>query len=483
VDQTDAGEFLALDALGITQISLATQTIDVTTPQGTRLTAAGQVSFADGRTRRIFDAVLPANDTDTRYAGEAGRAAWQGETRLDLKGFGRLTDLAVAGANDIALGRRVAATAAAMTAPNLRDLVAQVGDLLGAWGASQEQTRELTPVLVGRDGTGAAVLIDHGVYVEDEAGGYWTLASGAPVRDGAGGTIARASLEAVLAQGAGWRLEQTWSPSERAAALLYREAAPYLMRVVDGRAVILDHGLRAADGSWSLASDPGIRYASAEAILALAHPAGTEWRREALGVNPLAALPVARIGVRFTDGIAVDYTVQVSDRDGTFHVWARNLDRALQLEWKTGDSREFNLRNYAIDFDTLDEVNSTDESATRVEMLTPAQLHFATSLAGIDFRPEMLTARLDAATGQLAYAVGPTGRANLSADPVSGIDAMIALLQPVMEQYVATSRRYAVWLAMQGGLKEVFAGIDDFPLTAANQTLRSGRGTDRRRAA
>jgi hypothetical protein len=77
--ETDSGELLSLDALGIKEISLATQTIDVTTPQGTRLTAAGQVSFADGRTRRIFDAVLPANDTDTRYAGEAGRAAWQGE--------------------------------------------------------------------------------------------------------------------------------------------------------------------------------------------------------------------------------------------------------------------------------------------------------------------------------------------------------------------------------------------------------------------
>ncbi|WP_091753513.1 calcium-binding protein [Methylobacterium sp. ap11] len=460
--QTDVGELMTLDALGIREIGLATQGLDATTPQGTRLTAAGQVTFADGRTRRIFDAVLPANDTDTRYAGEAGRAAWQGQTRLDLKGFGRITDLAVAAANDIALGQRDAATAAAMTAPRMRDLVAQVGDLLGAWGASQEETRELTPVLTGLDAAGAPVLLDRGIYVEDAAGGYWTLASGAALRDAAGAVIARATLEDVLAQGAGWRLEQTWSPPERAAALSHREAAPYLMRVVDGRAVILDHGVRQADGSWILASDPGTRYASAEAILALAHPAGTEWRREALGFNPLAALPVDRIGVRFTDGIAVDYTVQVTDRDGTFHVWARNLDRALQLEWKTGDSREFNLRNDAIDVDHLDEVGSTDASTYRVEMLTPAQVHFATSLAGIDFRPEMLTARLDSATGHLAYAVGPTGRANLSADPaayVSGIDAMIALLQPVMEQYVATSRRYAVRLAMQGGLKDAFAGI------------------------
>ncbi len=374
--------------------------------------------------------MLPANDTDTRYAGEAGRAAWQGSARLDLKGFGRITDLAVAAANDIALGQRAATTAAAMTVPRMRDLVAQVGDLLGAWGASQEQTRELTPVLTGLDAAGAPVLLDRGVYVEDAAGGYWTLASGAALRDAAGAVIARATLEDVLAQGAGWRLEQTWSPAERAAALSHREAAPYLMRVVDGRAVILDHGVRQADGSWILASDPGTRYASAAAILALAHPAGTEWRREALGFSPHAALPVSRIGVRFTDGIAVDYTVQVTDRDGAFHVWARNLDRALQLEWKTGDSRAFNLRNYAIDVDHLDEVGSTDASTYRVEMLTPAQVHFATSLAGIDFRPEMLTARLDSATGHLAYAVGPTGRANLSADPgasISGIATDAAL--------------------------------------------------------
>ncbi len=59
-----------------------------------------------------------------------------------------------------------------MTVPRMRDLVAQVGDLLGAWGASQEQTSELTPVLTGVDAIGAPVLLDRGVYVEDAAGGY-----------------------------------------------------------------------------------------------------------------------------------------------------------------------------------------------------------------------------------------------------------------------------------------------------------------------
>lgn len=65
---------------------------------------------------------------------------------------------------------------------------------------------------------------------------------------------------------------------------------------------------------------------------------------------------------------------------------------ALQLEFRYGDARPFELRNYAIEFETLDEVNSSDDFTYRVEMLTPAQFHFATSLGGIDFRPEMLGA-------------------------------------------------------------------------------------------
>ncbi len=39
--------------------------------------------------------------------------------------------------------------------------------------------------------------------------------------------------------------------------------------------------------------------------------------------------------MRFTDGVVVDYTVEVTDQDGTFLVWARNFGRALQLEWTT----------------------------------------------------------------------------------------------------------------------------------------------------
>jgi hypothetical protein len=32
----------------------------------------------------------------------------------------------------------------------------------------------------------------------------------------------------------------------------------------------------------------------------------------------------------------VDYTVEVTDKDGTFHVWARNLDMALEVQSVTG---------------------------------------------------------------------------------------------------------------------------------------------------
>jgi hypothetical protein len=42
-------------------------------------------------------------------------------------------------------------------------------------------------------------------------------------------------------------------------------------------------------------------------------------------------------------------------------------------------------------------VSSTDDSTYRVELLTPAQFHFATSHGGIDFRPEMLSSRCVAA--------------------------------------------------------------------------------------
>ena len=41
----------------------------------------------------------------------------------------------------------------------------------------------------------------------------------------------------------------------------------------------------------------------------------------------------------------------------------------------------------------------------------------------------------------------------------SDVKTMIAMLQPVMEQYIVTSRRFAVRMALQGGLSEYARGL------------------------
>jgi hypothetical protein len=41
----------------------------------------------------------------------------------------------------------------------------------------------------------------------------------------------------------------------------------------------------------------------------------------------------------------------------------------------------------------------------------------------------------------------------------SDVNNLIGLLQPVMEQYIVTSRRFAVRMALQGGLKDFAPGI------------------------
>lgn len=42
---------------------------------------------------------------------------------------------------------------------------------------------------------------------------------------------------------------------------------------------------------------------------------------------------------------------------------------------------------------------------------------------------------------------------------ISDVKTMIALLQPVMEQYIVTSRRFAVRMALQGGLSDYARGL------------------------
>jgi hypothetical protein len=73
-------------------------------------------------------------------------------------------------------------------------------------------------------------------------------------------------------------------------------------------------------------------------------------------------------------------------------------------------NKDIQLRNYEVNLATLDEVNSADDSTYRAEKLAPAQFYFATSLGGIEFRPEMLTASYNNITGQLDYRVNANPR-------------------------------------------------------------------------
>ncbi|MEM7683452.1 MAG: calcium-binding protein, partial [Pseudomonadota bacterium] len=470
---TDDGELQTLDAIGIVSIDLANDPLNATTPQGTELLSTGLVEFDDGSTVRMFEAIFESIETFTVYAGESGRAAWQQNLEIDSRGYGSMTNLSIAMANDIELGLIVEQAAASMTEPDYLKLGEQVGPVLSYWGQTLETTRELTPVLLTEDAEGAVTLSDRGVWTEDGTGGYWTLASGEPILDADGATIDRPTLEELLAQateaGETWQLEQAWSPASRGTPLQFREEAPYLARIIEGRAVIEDYGIQNADGSWRLASGREIidengaviAAPTIDDVFALAREPGQDWRIEEIGFNRYADIPVDAIGVRVTDGYVVDYTVEITDQDGAFYVWARNLDRALELQFKTGDSREFNLRNFAVDFETLDEVGVSDDSTFRVELLTPGQFHFATSLGGVDFRPEMLTATLDNATGLIDYKIVEGGSFSSSEEEYeSVIQPMIEMVEVIFPQYFLTSRRLAVRLALQGGLEEFAQGIE-----------------------
>jgi hypothetical protein len=185
---SQADELFTLDDEGIASISLESTATDGQTVEGATLRAFSSFTRTDGSVSTVYEAVFATDQTDTVYRGESGLASWQQNITLDMKGFGRVTNLSAAIANDQGLAALATSTAVAMTTPDLATLVQQIGPLLSAWGETQNLTRELDPVLVSADGT---TLLDQAVYVEDAQGGYWTLASGGPVLDGDGAVIAR----------------------------------------------------------------------------------------------------------------------------------------------------------------------------------------------------------------------------------------------------------------------------------------------------
>ena len=479
---TDEGELWRLTELQIVSLDLANQLLDDTiTPQGATLRATGNFARVDGSVGHAFEAIFEVDATDTIYRGDRGVADWlkaglgDNVTVPDAKGFGSMANLAVDVSNDFQLAEIVQSSTDAMTTPTLRSIREAATPVFGAWAQSLERTRELTPVLV--DGDDAALtLLDHAIYQEDAEGGYWSLQSETPVRDALGGIIARPTMEDVLAQPTEgvqrWQLEQAFSPASRSQPVVFRQNTVYLATELDGRQEVHDYARRGVNGDWQLAS---LRDAVGSPIAASTlqeltaavpsnAPPGAKWQVETLGHNPYSDLPVDRMGVQLVDGVVVDYTVQVTDEHGAFDVWARNLDRALESQHKF-DSPEFPLRNYEVNVDALDQTGSTEDSAYRVEILTAGQLHFASSVFGIDFQPQVMYAETDPNSGKLSYTVGsfhgeeaPT--TDEAGNYVSTILPAIKLFDGLMQNYVAVSRAFAVRLAMQGGLSEFARELD-----------------------
>jgi hypothetical protein len=118
---TDAGELQSLSQLGIASISLNGQAVNGTTPQGTEIRTYSTFTRTDGTISGVYDAVFGNDQTDTVYRGESGQAAWAGSHAIDVKGFGRITNLAVATANDFELAELLTARAAAMTVATAND--------------------------------------------------------------------------------------------------------------------------------------------------------------------------------------------------------------------------------------------------------------------------------------------------------------------------------------------------------------------------
>ncbi|MDH2129608.1 hypothetical protein N5J77_00610 [Sphingobium yanoikuyae] len=100
---TDASEIKSLAQLGVVSINLSATALGVMTPQNAHLVSISTFTFDTGRTSRVFEALFTANDTDTKFAGEADFAPWQSNSTLNAKGFGSITDLAIAVNDDFSM--------------------------------------------------------------------------------------------------------------------------------------------------------------------------------------------------------------------------------------------------------------------------------------------------------------------------------------------------------------------------------------------
>jgi hypothetical protein len=422
---TDSGELYSLADLGITSLSVTPDPAKpaVTTANGTIIRAETTFTRSNGTTGALGELVFETDRVQSRYTGNRGVASWApsydaqpsvagNQSRsVNAKGYGRLTDLAVAASQDLGLADTLASAQAAMAsspsalspskgAPSLSELRRMVQPVLASWSKGQTQSRELGAVLLSFDpstSSGQPVTkLDHAVYVEDATGGYWTLKSGAAVLDAQGGSIARPTFEQILAQattgGATWRAVQLWSPSDPSTGSgqtgvlrAQRPESVYLAHndPVTGAVVIDDHAVAHKDAQgtyWTLASGRAITDAQGEPIArasladikALPVAAGQKWQSEAFAASTATPAPYPKIAFELRDGIVSDYSVWVATGSGAgegYAVWLKDLVAAQGAEARYG-AGSFDLAAKAIDFAALGNVQFAQRKIGKKRLLT-----------------------------------------------------------------------------------------------------------------
>ncbi len=453
---SDDGELFSLAELDIVSFDLNATAMNVQTSTDHSLRAQSSFTRGDGTQGDVFEVILNSSQFETRYLGDHGIADWARDLP-DVKGYGLMTDLQLAAANDFELAKLTESLLPNLTATNLPDLVAAAQPILLAWNAANPGSRELAPVLIQTDANGTQRL-DYGVYEEDAVGGYWRLDSGAAVLDGNGVAIARPSLEDILGQSAGagqsWQLQQVWSP-ERDAALSERPAAPYRVSVdAEGVVSILDHGVYVEDASggyWQLASGADILDSSGavlarpslDDVLAQTTAAGESWRVEAFAA-PEEAVQINDMAVFYdaTGGAVYDYAVFVSDgAGGGFWASAREVSTAAGagLTAPAGPTH-MNLQSF-VDLYAA-QLGATSAHA---EVIDADRARYAAKTGGVDL-------------GDLTTLVAGTG-ANGALVYNHNIDQQTAFLGKLIARFDYWEEAAAVRLAAQGGLSSFFQEV------------------------
>jgi Ca2+-binding RTX toxin-like protein len=155
---TDAGELKTLAETGIVEISLTTSTPAHGSVRGNTVTAEATFTRSDGTTSVIGDTILQNNQIDSKYLGDTTVSA-AAAALPNLKGFGILTDLAVAMSHDATLLAAVAALKALPVSTSWSTLRADAQAILFRWAGVDGVTA--TPMGGGTFDTQRLALLEH----------------------------------------------------------------------------------------------------------------------------------------------------------------------------------------------------------------------------------------------------------------------------------------------------------------------------------